>query len=106
MKQIEINETTKNQVREFVTEIVKLNNEKITFYIPISDEDEALIDELNVNLCDELFKKFYNLSLTLDESKQYLKVYLTDFNINQDEVEREMNLDELKKKTWCNVCLE
>lgn len=98
MKQLILNETTKNQVREFVNEIVKLNNERITFYVPISEENEVLLYELDVNLCDEWFKKFYNLSLTLDESKQYLKVYLTDFNINQDEVESEMNLDELKKK--------
>lgn len=98
MKQIEKNETTKNQVRDFVNEVIKLNNESITFFIPISDEDEALIDELNVNLCDEWFKYFYNLSLTLEESKRYLKVYLTDFNIKQDEVECKMNLDEYKQK--------
>lgn len=98
MKEIVKNETTKNQVREFVNEIVKLNNESITFYVPISEENELILDELDVNLCDEWFKKIYNFSLTLDESKKYLKVYLDNFNFNQDEIESEMNLDELKKK--------
>lgn len=47
MKQIEINETTKNQVRYFATEIVQLKDENITFCIPINDDDEALIDVLD-----------------------------------------------------------
>lgn len=98
MKQIEINETTKNQVREFVTEVIKLNNESITFYVPINDDDELVIDELNVNFVEEFCKEIYKQSVTLDESKRYLKVTLSDIRINQDEVESEMNLDELKKK--------
>lgn len=95
MKQIEKNETTKNQVRDFVTEIVKLNNESVTFYIPISDENELILDELNVNLCDEWFEEIYKFSLTLDESKQYLKVYLNDFKYD---IESKMNLEVYKTK--------
>lgn len=79
MKQIEINETTKNQVRYFATEIVQLKDENITFCVPISDEDEALIDVL-----DEYYVE------RLNETMKYLKAYLNNNNFKQNEVDEKV----------------
>lgn len=86
MKQIEINETTKNQVRYFVNDIFGGKIVNRTICIPFND-DELMLDEI---IDDEYFM--------LDESKKYFKVYFTDISIHPDDVKREMNLDELKKK--------
>lgn len=90
MKQITLNETTKNQVREFVNEIIKLNDDNITFYIPISNENEIILDELDEELVNEYNIKHYYKPVTLDESKKYLKVYLTEFNFKKDEVDEKV----------------
>ena len=86
MKQIEINETTKNQVRYFVNDIFLGKIVNRTIYIPFND-DELMLDEI---IDDEYFK--------LDESKKYFKVYFSDISIHPDDVESEMNLDEYKEK--------
>lgn len=86
MKQIEINETTKNQVRYFVNDIFGGKIVNRTIYIPFND-DELMLDEI---IDDEYFM--------LDESKKYFKVYFTDISIHPDDVKREMNLDEYKEK--------
>ena len=52
MKQIEINETTKNQVRYFVNDIFLGKIVNRTIYIPFND-DELMLDEI---IDDEYFK--------------------------------------------------
>jgi hypothetical protein len=86
MKQLILNETTKNQVRYFVNDIFGGEIVNRTIYIPFND-DELMLDEI---IDDEYFK--------LDESKKYFKVYFTDISIHPDDVECEMNLDEYKEK--------
>lgn len=86
MKQLILNETTKNQVRYFVNDIFGEKIVNRTISIPFND-DELMLDEI---INDEYFK--------LDESKKYFKVYFTDISIHPDEVESEMNLDEYKEK--------
>lgn len=86
MKQIEINETTKNQVRYFVNDIFGGKIVNRTIYIPFND-DELMLDEI---IYDEYFK--------LDESKKYFKVYFSDISIHPDDIESEMNLEEYKEK--------
>ena len=86
MKQIEINETTKNQVRYFVNDIFGGKIVNRTIYIPFND-DELMLDEI---IDDEYFK--------LDESKKYFKVYFTDISIHQDDIESKMNLEVYRTK--------
>ncbi len=86
MKQIILNETTKNQVRYFVNDIFLGKIVNRTIYIPFND-DELMLDEI---IDDEYFK--------LDESKKYFKVYFSDISIHPDDVESEMNLEEYKEK--------
>lgn len=87
MKKITLNnEATKNAVIKITNDIFKLNVAQTSTYIRIGDDDELMLDEN--------FTKYFNVPVTLDESKRYLKVYLTDIRIYQDEVESEMDLDE------------
>lgn len=87
MKQITLNtESTKNAVIKITNDILKLNVAQTSTYIRIGDDDELMLDEN--------FTIYFNVPVTLDESKRYLKVYLTDIRIYQDEVESEMDLDE------------
>lgn len=87
MKKISLNtESTKNAVIKITNDILKLNVAQTSTYIRIGDDDELMLDEN--------FTKYFNVPVTLDESKRYLKVYLTDIRIYQDEVESEMDLDE------------
>lgn len=91
MKQITLNnENVKNAVVNITNDILKLNVAQTSTYIRIGDDDELILDEN--------FTKYFNVPVTLDESKRYLKVYLTDIRIYQDEVENEMDLDEYIKE--------
>lgn len=91
MKQITLNtEATKNAVIKITNDILKLNVRQTSTYIRIGDDDELMLDEN--------FTVYFNVPVTLDESKRYLKVYLTDIRIYQDEVESEMDLEEYIKE--------
>lgn len=86
MKQITLNnESTKNAVIKITNDILKLNVRQTSTYIRIGDDDELMLDEN--------FTVYFNVPVTLDETKRYLKVYLTDIRIYQDEVESEMDLE-------------
>ena len=86
MKQITLNtEATKNAVIKITNDILKLNVRQTSTYIRIGDDDELMLDEN--------FTVYFNVPVTLDESKRYLKVYLTDIRIYQDEVESKMDLE-------------
>ena len=87
MKKITLNnETSKNAVIKITNDILKLNVRQTSTYIRIGDDDELMLDEN--------FTVYFNVPVTLDETKRYLKVYLTDIRIYQDEVESEMDLEE------------
>lgn len=93
MKQLILNETTKNQVRYFATEIVQLKDENITFCIPINDDDEALIDVLDeyyVERLNDYYFKTHFKPVTLNETMKYLKVYLNNNNFKQNEVDEKV----------------
>lgn len=91
MKQITLNnEETKKAVIKITNDIFKLNVAQTSTYIRIGDDDELMLDEN--------FTVYFNVPVTLDETKRYLKVYLTDIRIYQDEVENEMDLDEYIKE--------
>ncbi len=91
MKKITLNnETSKNAVIKITNDIFKLNVAQTSTYIRIGDDDELMLDEN--------FTVYFNVPVTLDETKRYLKVYLTDIRIYQDEVENEMDLDEYIKE--------
>lgn len=92
MKKISLqSESTKNEVIKITNDILKLNVAQTSTYIRIGDDDELILDEN--------FTKYFNVPVTLDESKRYLKVYLTDIRIYQDEVENEMNLEYYRNLT-------
>lgn len=81
---------TKKAVIKITNDIFKLNVAQTSTYIRIGDDDELMLEEN--------FTVYFNVPVTLDESKRYLKVYLTDIRIYQDEVENEMDLDEYIKE--------
>lgn len=92
MKQITLNsEATKNAVIKITNDIIKLNVAQTSTYIRISDDDELILDEN--------FTVYFNVPVTLDESKRYMKVYLTDIRIYQDDVESEMDLEYYRNLT-------
>ena len=78
-------ESSKNAVIKITNDIFKLNVAQTSTYIRIGDDDELMLDEN--------FTVYFNVPVTLDETKRYLKVYLTDIRIYQDEVESEMDLE-------------
>lgn len=86
MKKINFkNENVKNAVIKITNDILKLNVAQTSTYIRIGDDDELMLDEN--------FTKYFNVPVTLDESKRYLKVYLTDIRIYDDEIHSEMDND-------------
>ncbi len=86
MKKINLNtESSKNAVIKITNDIFKLNVAQTSTYIRIGDDDELMLDEN--------FTVYFNVPVTLDETKRYLKVYLTDIRIYQDEVENEMDIE-------------
>ena len=86
MKKITLqSESSKNAVIKITNDIFKLNVAQTSTYIRIGDDDELMLDEN--------FTVYFNVPVTLDETKRYLKVYLTDIRIYQDEVESEMDLE-------------
>ena len=92
MKKITLNnETSKNAVIKITNDILKINVRQTSTYIRIGDDDELMLDEN--------FTVYFNVPVTLDESKRYLKVYLTDIRIYQDEVENEMDLEYYRNLT-------
>ena len=49
MKQLEINnENVKNAVINIISDILKLNSENTSIHIPISDENELILDDVTV----------------------------------------------------------
>lgn len=86
MKKITLqSESSKNAVIKITNDILKLNVAQTSTYIRIGDDDELMLDEN--------FTVYFNVPVTLDETKRYLKVYLTDIRIYQDEVENEMDIE-------------
>jgi hypothetical protein len=91
MKKITLqSESSKNAVIKITNDIFILNVAQTSTYIRIGDDDELMLDEN--------FTVYFNVPVTLDETKRYLKVYLTDIRIYQDEVENEMDLEEYIKE--------
>lgn len=92
MKKITLqSESSKNAVIKITNDILKINVAQTSTYIRIGDDDELMLDEN--------FTVYFNVPVTLDESKRYLKVYLTDIRIYQDEVENEMDLEYYRNLT-------
>lgn len=92
MKKISLqSESTKNAVIKITNDILKLNVAQTSTYIRIGDDDELMLEEN--------FTKYFNVPVTLDETKRYLKVYLTDIRIYQDEVKNEMDIEKYRNLT-------